>query len=35
MIQINAGRFQMPPELVDIFENTVELVETPSDRGVV
>ncbi len=28
-IQINAGRFQMPPELVEIFENTVELVETP------
>jgi len=28
-IQNNASRFQMPPELVEIFENTVELVETP------
>lgn len=28
-IEINGARFNFPTELVEIFENTVELVETP------
>lgn len=28
-IEINGPRFNFPPELVEIFENTVELLETP------
>jgi hypothetical protein len=26
-IEINGQRFSMPPELIEIFENTVEVVE--------